>query len=62
MLYDMRFIIGSLLLMIVSTTVPAYITKAVLVQKPLEVRKHTVPRVLPVKPKEVKLPIKSWRK
>ena len=61
MLYDIKFLIGAALLMAISTTVPAYITKAVLVEKPI-VKKHTTPRVVPAKPKEVHVPIKSWRK
>ncbi len=62
MLYDLKFLIGAALLMVVSTTVPAYITKAVLVEKPPAAQKHTTPRVVPAKPKEIHVPIKSWRK
>lgn len=59
---DSRFIIGTIVLLSISTTVPAYIAKALYTPKVTQSVKHNVPRVLPAKPKEVKLPIKSWRK
>ncbi len=62
MLYNLRFILASFILMGLSTTVPAYIAKAIFTPKPPPEVKHVVPRVSPGKPKEVTIPIKSWRK